>query len=68
MLGSATVERLVRLGDDVTIVSRGNWYWDSFQRIRPFVRVLSCDRKNNITSCEELVQLIEQLGDGRRGY
>ena len=45
LLGSSTVEKLLAHGDDVTIVNRGNWYWDSKDRIKPRVHVVHCDRK-----------------------
>ena len=57
-MGADTVHHFIRNGDNVTMVSRGNWYWDSFNRIKPYVRHISCDRKNGIDSCKELVELV----------
>jgi nucleoside-diphosphate-sugar epimerase len=62
-IGAETVELLVQLGDDVTIVNRGNWYWDSKLRIAPRVDVISCDRKNGVKSCDDLVQLVKDVGE-----
>lgn len=63
-MGASTVERLLQRGDNVTIVNRGNWYWDSKERIKPYVNYISCDRKNNVNSCTELVRLVHSLGSG----
>ena len=58
MLGSEYVHRLVEsaTGDDddveITLLNRGNWYWDSATRIAPRAnRILTCDR-NRIRRCE----------------
>ena len=39
-IGAATVTRLLNAGHSVTLVNRGNWYWDSETLIKPFVRHL----------------------------
>jgi len=44
-------------------VNRGNWYWDSKNRIAPSVQAVSCDRKNGVESCEDLVQLVKNVGE-----
>ncbi len=50
-IGSEVVDHLLTLGHDVTVVSRGNWYYDSVQRIKPRVtRSFKCDRYAGCTS------------------
>ena len=46
MLGSATVQSiLVQLGDvNLTLLSRGNWYWDTEDLIKPYVTHVKCYR------------------------
>lgn len=39
-IGAATVTRLLDAGHSVTLVNRGNWYWDSDMLIKPFVHHL----------------------------
>ena len=59
-IGAATVARLLGEQDKVTIVSRGNWYWDSEERIKAKVeQAFECDRKKTIATCPELVEFIE---------
>lgn len=60
-LGSATVERLVEAGDDVTMVNRGNSYWDAKERIFPKVRSIVCDREQNISSCGDLTSFVDNI-------
>jgi nucleoside-diphosphate-sugar epimerase len=60
-LGASTVHRLIQLGDHVTLVNRGNWYWDSKDRVGSSVQTISCDRKNGIASCSDLIQLINSV-------
>jgi len=63
LLGSSSVERLVDRGHEVTIVNRGNWYWDSDTRVVPRVRqAISCDRSNGVHSCTDLVSLLDNVG------
>lgn len=57
-IGSELVALLRLRKSDVTIVNRGNWYWDSETRIKPFVRHVRCDRYT-IKSCSELIKVIE---------
>ena len=67
LLGSSSVERLVERGHEVTIVSRGNWYWDSDTRIVPRVhRAISCDRSSGVHSCTDLMSLLDN--DGQLSY
>ena len=58
-LGAAVVKRLLARGDKVTIVSRGNWYWDTSATIKPFVQHVKFDRHNpsldNITNFQKIV-------------
>ena len=62
-LGASSVERLVGRGHSVTVVNRGNWYWDSERRILPRVdAAISCDRNNGVHSCTQLVSLIDHVG------
>ena len=60
-LGSTTVASLLDQGDQVTIVNRGNWYWDSKTRIVPRVRLIKCDRtKAEERPCDELKKLVNE--------
>jgi len=67
-LGASSVERLLSRGHNVTVVNRGNWYWDSATRIQPHVRAISCDRNNGVQSCDDLVSLIHDVGQSRLSY
>ncbi|KAI0210396.1 hypothetical protein LSAT2_004868 [Lamellibrachia satsuma] len=58
-LGAATVEKLVEAGDDITMVNRGNVYWDVKERIFPKVRNIVCDREKNVSSCSELTSFVD---------
>ena len=45
MIGSEVLSRLLARGAyDVTVVSRGNWPFDSAERVRPHVHAVKCDR------------------------
>lgn len=57
-IGSELVTLLRLRKSDVTIVNRGNWYWDSEIRIKPYVKHVRCDRYS-IKSCSELIEVIE---------
>lgn len=56
-IGSETVRRLLDKGDEITIVNRGNWYFDSEERIKPFVSEhFKCNRDQLLEiECEELL-------------
>ena len=56
-IGSETVRRLIDRGDEITIVNRGNWYFDSEARIKPFVSAhFKCNRDQLLEiECEELL-------------
>ncbi|XP_066283605.1 UDP-glucose 4-epimerase-like [Branchiostoma lanceolatum] len=44
-VGGTTVRLLIKSGEfDVTVVTRGNWPWDSSTLIQPYVRHIVCDR------------------------
>ncbi|KAK2167971.1 hypothetical protein NP493_1248g02019 [Ridgeia piscesae] len=60
-LGSATVERLIETGNDVTVVNRGNLYWDVKERIFPKVRSIICDREQNFSSCSDLASFVDSV-------
>ncbi|KAK3577671.1 hypothetical protein CHS0354_018713 [Potamilus streckersoni] len=57
-MGSATVEKLLRINYNVVIVNRGNWYWDSATNIKPFVKHLKCDRMQSLQRCSDLQNFI----------
>jgi len=67
-LGASSVERLLQRGHRVAIVNRGNWYWDTETRILPHVQAISCDRNNGVQSCQELVSLIDNVGQSVSTY
>lgn len=56
-IGSEAVRRLLDKGDEITIVNRGNWYFDSDERIKPFVKEhFICDRDMRMrTECKEIL-------------
>jgi len=56
-IGSETVRRLLDRGDQITIVNRGNWYFDSEERIKPYVSAhFKCNRDKLLEiECEELM-------------
>ena len=57
-IGSATVDRLLADGVNVTLVNRGNSYWDSRERFAARVTQVDCDRQNGLRSCRPLAALI----------
>jgi len=63
-LGSATVEKLIEAGDNVTIVNRGNLYWDTHTSIYPHVTHITCDRKYPLKDCAHLVTALSKEKDG----
>ncbi|GAB1607278.1 uncharacterized protein LOC115213970 [Argonauta hians] len=54
-IGSATVSRLLQTEHSITLINRGNWYWDSDVLIKPFVRNLKCDRMQSLYKCQDLI-------------
>jgi len=61
-IGSELVHTLLQKDAfDISIVSRGNWYFDSETRIKPFVHHITCDRENSdLEYCTELIKLIDE--------
>ncbi|CAG5124261.1 unnamed protein product [Candidula unifasciata] len=57
-IGSSTVEKLITAGHKVTLVNRGNWYWDSGFTVRPFVSQIKCDRMQAVNKCTELFNYV----------
>ncbi|XP_033726249.1 uncharacterized protein LOC117315929 [Pecten maximus] len=53
-IGAATSERLIARGDNLVLVNRGNWYWDSHSTVKPHVKHLTCDRQRQLRHCEDL--------------
>ncbi|EDO45925.1 predicted protein [Nematostella vectensis] len=59
LMGSELVSLLnIQPATDITIVNRGNWYWDSYHRIKPFVTHVKCDRFI-IHDCTQLKKVAE---------
>ena len=56
-IGSEVVRRLLDHKEDVTIVNRGNWYFDSEKRIKPYIKThYKCDRDKSLQlECKELL-------------
>ena len=47
-IGSEVMTRLAAEGGyDITLVSRGNWHFDSALRVMPHVNLVVCDRGND---------------------
>ncbi|CAL1539357.1 unnamed protein product [Lymnaea stagnalis] len=53
-IGTSTAERLIEAGHNLTLINRGNWYWDSGFTVTPFVKLIKCDRMQAIDKCTEL--------------
>ena len=52
MIGSETLHRLLQKKNyNITMVHRGNWFYDSKLRIQPFVTPIICDR-NKVPTCD----------------
>lgn len=63
-IGASTVEKLLARGRyTITLVNRGNWYWDSNTRVQPFVNVVKCDRMQNLQKCSDLHYLVWENED-----
>ncbi|XP_070574965.1 uncharacterized protein [Ptychodera flava] len=75
-IGAETVVALVSKGYQVTIVNRGNWYWDSETRIKPHVSHVVCDRSLDLLKCDDfrgLLGIVEKFDavvdfSGYQGY
>ncbi|XP_077982446.1 uncharacterized protein LOC144437392 [Glandiceps talaboti] len=61
-IGAETVVALISEGYTVAIVNRGNWYWDSETRVKPFVTHVMCDRNIDLLRCDPLTTLIKEVG------
>ena len=57
-LGSDTVDLLIKSGYNVTMVTRGNGYWDASERIFPKVNNIKCDRNQGLHACEDFQKLV----------
>ncbi|KAH9496041.1 hypothetical protein Btru_014994 [Bulinus truncatus] len=57
-IGTKTAELLIEAGHKLTLVNRGNWYWDSAFTVKPFVQHIKCDRLHPIEKCPELQEYI----------
>lgn len=53
-IGAATVEKLLRQSYSVVIINRGNWYWDTSDTVKPFVKHVKCDRMQTLQRCAGL--------------
>ncbi|VDI76968.1 Hypothetical predicted protein [Mytilus galloprovincialis] len=51
LIGAASVNIMLENGHDLTLVTRGNWYWDTDDNIKPRVKHLKCDRMKSLTDC-----------------
>lgn len=51
LIGAASVNKLLEYGHDLTLVTRGNWYWDTDDNIKPRVKHLKCDRMKSLKDC-----------------
>lgn len=57
-IGTRTSELLIAAGHHLTLVNRGNWYWDSAFNVRPHTRQISCDRAQALEKCAKLKEFI----------
>merc|ERR1719232_70320 len=56
-----TLSRLISTGMyDITLVSRGNWPFDTSTLIKPHVKHIECDRDFELEDCEELITEISE--------
>ena len=61
-LGAVTVVKLLEQGYRVHTVNRGNWYWDSEERIKPHVNHVYCDREGRIEEhCKDVMELLKSV-------
>lgn len=62
-IGSEVIEQIFDSGIPLTLtlVTRGNWHFDSEVRIKPKVdHFIVCDRDNGLESCPKLMQRIRE--------
>ncbi|GFR73087.1 Udp-glucose 4-epimerase [Elysia marginata] len=57
-MGTRTSELLIDAGHDLTLVNRGNWYWDSAFTVKPYTRHITCDRAQAIEKCLKLEEFL----------
>ncbi|XP_005112150.1 chloroplast stem-loop binding protein of 41 kDa b, chloroplastic [Aplysia californica] len=57
-IGSSTAERLIAAGHKLTLVNRGNWYWDTGFYVQPHVQHIMCDRMQAASKCSGLVDFV----------
>lgn len=57
-IGTACISRLINSGDEIAVVSRGNWYFDSDKIIKPNVRQIKCNRREDLSKCSDLMEFI----------
>ncbi|RUS88259.1 hypothetical protein EGW08_003961 [Elysia chlorotica] len=57
-MGTRTSELLIEAGHELTLVNRGNWYWDSAFTVKPHARHITCDRFLPIEKCSKLKEFI----------
>ncbi|KAL4230520.1 hypothetical protein ACF0H5_010902 [Mactra antiquata] len=60
-IGASTVQNLLRVNYTVVIINRGNWYWDSAETVRPYVKLLKCDRMQSLQKCSDLQHYLWSL-------
>jgi len=75
-IGSAVLKSMIDIGTyDIVMVTRGNWHWDSEERIGPHVQTIRCDRDfqpacaadenatdcdiNALKQCKDLMEIID---------
>lgn len=61
-IGSSTVEQLLADGYQLTLVNRGNWYWDTGITVFPHVNLIKCDRWTPLKQCGGLMDYVYQSG------
>ena len=59
LMGAATVQKLIGNVEKITVMVRGNWYWDTEVKIKPFCEVLICDRKKPLRFCKDLTEAMD---------
>ena len=75
-IGSAVLKSMIDIGTyDIVMVTRGNWHWDSEERMGPHVQTIKCDRDfqpacaadenatdcdiNALKQCKDLMKIID---------
>ncbi|XP_013410025.1 uncharacterized protein LOC106173431 [Lingula anatina] len=46
---------------DITIVNRGNWYWDTATSVKPHVRHIEWDRTRPLEDCPRFMEYLSQV-------